>query len=57
MSVAFEYGGIDREPVSWADRGQSASCAVEDSVDKSFSSNEERDVLTPLDINLMLITQ
>lgn len=57
MSVAFEFGGIDREPVSWAGRGQSASGAADDSVEKSISSDEEGNVPTALDIELMLITQ
>ena len=57
MSVAFEYGGIDREPVSWAQRLQSPSAEVDDPDEKPISSDDEGAPLTPVDIDLMLITQ
>lgn len=57
MSVAFEYGGMDREPVRWADREHSTSDAADGSVEESISSDDEGAPLTPSDIDLMLITQ
>ncbi len=57
MSVAFEYGGIDREPVTWAEGAQSASRKADDCVEKSIPSDEEGSLPTLLDIDLMLITQ
>ena len=57
MSVAFEYGGIDREPVLWAQRRERERQSPGNFDEKGSSLGEQSDMPEISEIHLMIITQ
>lgn len=57
MSVAFEYGGLDREPVVWTERRRIERQVPDDFDEERNTLGEHPDMSETSMIHLMIISQ